>query len=291
MRPTPALSAPDLELLGDFDTPDLPPVYLSAVCIAKNEGPYVREWIEYHRLVGVERFYFHDNQSEDNTRELLEPYINDGSVVYRHVEGERMQIAVYADAILRYRDQARWMAVMDLDEFIVPNQKDTISGFLKDFEQYAAVAADWVQFDSNGHETRPLENGALVSANFTRVAKNHNDPQKGIKMVKSIVSPKDVQGIATPHFAIYREGTTAVSENFEPVVGGRTPTHSCAKIQVNHYYCKSREEFYKKIERGRAFSKGRLAWTEGNLNFKETEHDYAIQRFVPGLKQAMGIGG
>ena len=37
----------------------LPPVYLSIVAISKNEAPYIKEWIEYHKLVGVERFYFY----------------------------------------------------------------------------------------------------------------------------------------------------------------------------------------------------------------------------------------
>lgn len=31
---------------------------LSFVAIVKNEGPYIREWIEYHKLVGVDKFLF-----------------------------------------------------------------------------------------------------------------------------------------------------------------------------------------------------------------------------------------
>ena len=50
---------------------DKPKVFLSVVAIAKNEAPYIKEWIEYHKLVGVERFYFYDNGSTDNTREVL----------------------------------------------------------------------------------------------------------------------------------------------------------------------------------------------------------------------------
>ena len=37
---------------------------IAIVAIAKNEGPYLREWIEYHRLVGIKRFYLYDNESE-----------------------------------------------------------------------------------------------------------------------------------------------------------------------------------------------------------------------------------
>ncbi|MDR0485482.1 MAG: glycosyltransferase family 2 protein, partial [Elusimicrobiota bacterium] len=51
------------------------PQYLSVLAIAKNEAPYLKEWIEYHRALGVEKFYIYDNNSSDNTFEILKPYI------------------------------------------------------------------------------------------------------------------------------------------------------------------------------------------------------------------------
>ena len=41
---------------------------MGMVAIAKNEGPYIREWIEYHKLVGFTIFYIYDNDSTDNTK-------------------------------------------------------------------------------------------------------------------------------------------------------------------------------------------------------------------------------
>jgi len=34
--------------------------YLSICAIRKNEAPYLVEWIEFHQIVGVERFYLYD---------------------------------------------------------------------------------------------------------------------------------------------------------------------------------------------------------------------------------------
>lgn len=31
------------------------------VAIAKNEGKYIKEWIDYHSLIGVTKFYIYDN--------------------------------------------------------------------------------------------------------------------------------------------------------------------------------------------------------------------------------------
>src|SRR5207248_10986601 len=50
-----------------------------AICaIFKNEAPYLREWIEFHRLVGVSHFYLYRNGSTDDWEPVLRPYIGDG---------------------------------------------------------------------------------------------------------------------------------------------------------------------------------------------------------------------
>ena len=41
----------------------LPKYYLAVCAIAKNEGPYFKEWIEWHHKQGVEKFYIYDNES------------------------------------------------------------------------------------------------------------------------------------------------------------------------------------------------------------------------------------
>jgi hypothetical protein len=40
--------------------------YLSICAIFKDEAPYLQEWIEFHRLLGVEKFYLYNNNSRDN---------------------------------------------------------------------------------------------------------------------------------------------------------------------------------------------------------------------------------
>ena len=62
--------------------------FMSIACIIKNEGPYLREWLEYHKLIGVEHFYVYDNESSDNTKEVLQPYIDAGDVTYIYFPGK-----------------------------------------------------------------------------------------------------------------------------------------------------------------------------------------------------------
>ena len=48
---------------------------LAVVAIMKNAGPYIKEWLDYHLLAGVEHFFIYDNDSLDNMKEVLQPYI------------------------------------------------------------------------------------------------------------------------------------------------------------------------------------------------------------------------
>ncbi len=271
---------PKLKKLNDYCKKS-PKVYLSVVCIAKNEEPYIKEWIEYHKLVGVERFYFYDNGSTDNTREVLEPYIKDGTVIYNYIEGKCLQNLAYADAIVKYKNETLWLAIIDLDEFIVPIEKDNIPDFLKDYEKYPAVGINWLMFDSNGHQTRPLSGGGLVTANYTRSESNFH--------IKSIINPKKVLSIFNPHYAIYKNDQFAVDENFQIIYGPFTKCHSSDKIRINHYYSKSREEYIKKIARGCADVYRQKVINEISINNPQCSDDHVIQKYLPQLKKRMNI--
>ena len=261
--------------------PVKPKIYLSVVAILKNEAPYIKEWIEFHKLVGVERFYLYNNDSEDNVKEILSPYINDGTVIYQEVSGSVRQMPVYRDAIYRYRDETQWMAFIDLDEYIVPVEKDNIKDFLKDYEDYPAVGINWVMFDSNNHKTAPSD--MLITEDYTRVHKDYN--MKENLHIKSIVNPRKVLMMYNPHFCIYPRNNFAVTENYEIIEGPFTKYNSVEKIRINHYHCKSEQEYIAKVSRGGANSTKKRTLSERCYNFSETTHDYVMRKYLPKLRE------
>lgn len=270
---------------------DRPRVYLSIACLALNEAPYLKEWIEYHKIVGVERIYYYDNGSDDNTLEVLKPYINEGTVVYHKADGYGIQSVIYNDAVCKYRHQTYWLALLDLDEFLVPVDKDNMRNVLKDFERYPAVAINWVCFDTNGHKTKPIEHGGLVTANYTRVSKEYD--VKVNRHIKSIVNPRQVLYVNHSHYAIYNKGS-GVTENFEPVIGPFTKFHSSSKVRINHYFTKSEEEYLQRHNKQKQISnRNRIAALQKgwlvDQDFEQTTQDTVIQKFLPKLKKNMGI--
>ncbi|MDE6573026.1 MAG: glycosyltransferase family 92 protein, partial [Duncaniella sp.] len=138
-------------LKKDTTSPDC---YLAVCAIAKNEGTYFKEWIEWHLSQGVEKFYIYDNESTDSTREVLQPYIEAGVVDYTYFPGYRMQLAAYDDCLDRHRLESRWIAFIDLDEFIVPRRHQSIPDFLSGFEEFPAVEINWLIYGSGGAEKR-----------------------------------------------------------------------------------------------------------------------------------------
>ena len=57
--------------------------YNFSICaIFKNEAPYLKEWIEYHLIFGVDHFYLYNVGSHDSFQSILKPYINKGLVTY-----------------------------------------------------------------------------------------------------------------------------------------------------------------------------------------------------------------
>ena len=187
-------------------------VYLSIAAIYKDE-PDIKEWLEYHLLAGVERFYLYDNESSDNSKELLKPYIDKGIVVYRYFPGNCMQLPAYRDAVYNYKNETEWMAIIDLDEYIVPVQEYDIKSVLRKYEQYPALGINWVMYDSNGHKVRP-KNKLIIEA-YTRVCKDYNLEDN--HQIKSIVKPAEVKFIENPHFCFYKNKKTAADENKQPI--------------------------------------------------------------------------
>src|SRR5438132_9854743 len=54
---------------------------LSICAIYQDEAPYLREWVAFHRLIGVEHFFLYDHESTDTHRSELAPFVDDGIVL------------------------------------------------------------------------------------------------------------------------------------------------------------------------------------------------------------------
>ncbi len=66
-------------------TPDR--AYLAICAIVKDQHLDLLEWIEWHRCLGVQRFYIYDNNSTVPLMVSLQNHIHDGTVEYSYFKG------------------------------------------------------------------------------------------------------------------------------------------------------------------------------------------------------------
>ena len=55
--------------------------YDFGVCaIFQNEARFMKEWIEFYKIIGAQHFYLYNNKSTDNYLDILKPYVEQGEV-------------------------------------------------------------------------------------------------------------------------------------------------------------------------------------------------------------------
>ncbi len=223
--------------------------YLSLCAIYWNEASYLREWIEFHRLVGVERFFLYDNESTDEHLRVLAPYVEDGTVVLHEWPMRPGQMPAYDHCLQRYGHESRWIAFLDLDEFLFSPTLRPLPELLIEYEQHPAVVVNWMMFGTSGHVTKPP---GLVLENY-HYRRSYEPDQH--EVVKSIVDPERTERPLSPH-AFRHRGGPAVNEQHHPngpPLGFFEPV-SFERFRVNHYPHKSEEQFRRKLARPQAHS-------------------------------------
>jgi hypothetical protein len=263
-----------------------PTRYLSMMAIFKNEAPYLAEWLEFHRLVGVEHAYLYDNGSTDAFHAVLGPFIREKFVTLlpwsfpRDMAGLTAQRLAFAHCIMNFGDDWRWMAFIDVDEFLYPVQDDNLAVLLSRYEDLPALAAFWTMFGFSGHEHAP---DGLVIENYTKRARfpTHAKP-------KSIVDPAKVVGVSSAHLFDLTVGPRRAYTESRQVT--RRHGNGAAEsniIRLNHYYTRSRHEFDVKIARYAKIGKGNIPRKIAALIEENPVYDETIFRFVPELKERL----
>jgi Glycosyltransferase family 92 len=254
--------------------------YLSICAIFRNEAPYLHEWIEFHKLIGAERFFLYDNGSIDDSRAVVVPYVSRGEATITDWPQHPGQLDAYNDCIERHREESRWIAFIDLDEFLFSPTGRPVPEVLQEFERWPAVGANWALFGTSGHASKPP--GLVIENYLFRWRIPGARPT-----VKSIVDPRRVEWCDNPHYFWYRDEALAVDELKRPITGPEfafTESPSWSLLQVNHYWTKSEEEFSEKLADPRGDTgtfRPAIAAQPGD------SRDDTILMYLPALKAAL----
>lgn len=252
-------------------------------CI-KNEADYMAEWIIYHHMQGVTKFFIYDNGSTDCPKEKLRPFIQGGLVELIDFPGECKQVSAFTDGIKRASDVARYAAFLDADEFLVTASPDeTIADVVRDTLAHnpkaGGLAVGWLMFGSSHHKTRPV---GLVTENYL-----YRADAAFMNNIKTIGNPRLMHSFSSPHYPHYMYAGYNVNENGKRIYGSLDFHKSTARIHINHYFTKSEAECMAKIAKGIATvgtPRTKRIFTERDRN---EVYDDTILRYLPELKKRL----
>ena len=132
---------------------------LAVLCIMKNEEMILEEWFEHNIWQGVQYFYVIDNGSTDGTKDIVQKYVDKGLASYYYLEGEKRQMEFYNKIYNeKARAESRWLAVIDIDEFMYNRKKGkTVRDYLNtlDYNEVGGARIHAKAFGSSGHEKQP----------------------------------------------------------------------------------------------------------------------------------------
>ena len=262
----------------------------------------MREWIEFHKLVGVKHFYLYNNLSTDNFKELLAPYIKNNEVELFDWPFERargswdtvVQCNAYNDALHRTQGVAKWVAFIDLDEFLFPVVVDNLATFLNDYEDYGGLCVNWVMFGTSNVEAIP-ENGLMIEYLSMAGDLDH----KHNHHVKSIVRPDRTEKFGNPHFATYKKGFFQVNSDKLQFEGPLSPYTTQSKVRINHYYTRDIKWLLEKkmpdtisfLAENHEYTKQleAIEWCLAAAKYFSVRKDEAILKYLEDLKRIMAV--
>lgn len=270
--------------------------YKVTICaIFRNEALFLREWIEYHRVIGVAHFYLYNNLSDDQYRDILQPYVEQGLVDLIDWPGRYAQLSAYEDCYKRFAGEAEWIGYIDLDEFVCPLYENDLARWLRPYRRYPSVCLYWRLFGTSGylrHNPRKY-----VIEQYTSAWPLPTD------IGKSFINTRfDFPRFDSPHYFCSRLRWMGMNFKLYPINEFKyfivylvhyLPLFRCRHtMQVNHYWSKAyRSYFYKDRVRGSAYSSESQAIREEMFEerFKYHENkniveDHAIRRFLVFIK-------
>lgn len=289
------------------------PKTCTLVGTVKDEGPYLLEWISYHKMIGFNQIVIASNDCTDGTRQMLDYLETVGEIT--HVENSGCGAGEPADPQNRAYNRiwqmpavknSDWVLIADADEFLNVHAGDGTLTALFDAlraigpESVDVISAAWRVFGNSmiaGFEDHP------VIAQFTMAARPGVNRVQRYSAFKTMFRPRVVKqpSIHRPRLAPrFRNGLQPI--RWVNGSGAQLPerflkqgwrffddSYGNELVSMNHYMIKSSEAFLMKRYRGTANSAD-----EERIDFSYFETfnandvvETSIQRHVPDLQSRL----
>ena len=271
------------------------------VTTMKNEGPFILEWLAYHRIVGFDDFLIYTNDCTDGTDTMLQLLMRKGLVQHRDNKFRELDLRPQHAALQMAEDEplvqdAKWVTCIDVDEFVnIKTGDGTLSALFAAVPDANLIAMTWRLFGNNDvHQFQD----APITEQFSRCAPEFvRKPHQawGFKTLFQNIGLFKKLGVHRPKGLnpqlwatinwVNGSGAPMPRKLFRNGWRSNTDSYGYDLVQLNHYAVRSAESFLVKRDRGRVNhvdrDQGSAYWFRMNHN---TVDDRSIRRMLPAMQ-------
>jgi hypothetical protein len=274
------------------------------VTTMKNEGPFILEWLAYHRVIGFDSFLVYTNDCSDGTEtffDLLQEksYVQHRDNPFRESGLKPQHAALAAAGNEPIITKATWAVCIDVDEFVDIKVGDgTLDALFAAVPDANLISMTWRLF---GNADVADFTDDLIIRNFTRCAPEFSPKphqawgfktlfqNTGIFKKLGVHRPKGLNSQLVDHVNWVNGSGKNLPENmYRNAWRSTTATYGYDLVQLNHYAVRSAESFLVKRDRGRVNhvdrDQGLAYWFRMNNNAVE---ETSIQRMIPLVEAEM----
>ena len=235
----------------------------TSICICaigKKENLYIKEFVNHYKKLGYNHIYLYDNNDINDERfeDVIQNEINQDFVSIINYRGYRgrgnPQIESYYDCYEKNNKNYSWLSFYDIDEYLEIKPNTLLIQEFLDNERYKKcqnIKINWMVFSDNN--LIYYENKSILER-FTSKTFNDFENRHIKSTVRGNLSYNYWKKSGTPHAALDKKfiacGSSGNITNPEDYYHIYPPDYTNAILK--HYPTKSLEEFYIKLERGKA---------------------------------------
>lgn len=288
-----------IELFGSHDSRKMK--YRISVClIFKNEAPFLKEWLDYHLAIGVDHFYLYNNNSDDDFKDVIDSYINNGVVTLMDWPYQQAQFKCYEHCYKTYGGESNWISFLDADEFICLRNEVDINQWISAFDKYPAIIIPFLMFGTSGEIKHDYSR--MVIEQYTQCWNHFFHLGKCLINTRYQISDYSLWHLhhhtyMRYTFSFFTLTVPAVNQFKKICVVGRTWGKTMldpdkATIQINHYYTKALEIYDRKANGSDVLFAQNLKSDYKKFYMCENgcvTRDYTILRMITKMKIKQGI--
>lgn len=237
-----------------------------AITSARNEAPYLIEWVAWLKLVGFDHIVIFTNNNTDDTIAVLSALKATKSIDFYELEpppGKKPQMHAFENGVQWcHEHKPAWVMCIDPDEYPIFHRDKHLSDYIGRFSYADAIAINWRIFGSSNQANKGC--GTTIER-FTMAA--HPDDAKQNQFKTLFRYSEDITRF---HHRVFWKSDSRANRRYVFSDGlllspnQRLPGFkqlACLPVklsqaQVNHYMTRSFDELLLKMGRGDGFKTG-----------------------------------